>query len=393
MKRPIIITSAVVITIVLVVVWLYLLLFGAPESGDEVFANLQFQEQTAPRPDQPAETVANNQEATVDTDSGNVNQLTTRPVAGFVFLDDSNDIAVRYVEKGTGHIYDVNLATGQETRRYSTTVGQTVAAIFAPTGNHVALATSEAGEWRWQQASLGTSTTLRFVALPAGAENVAISEQGDVRYTRTTDSTTGYLREAATGQTGALFTVPLRDLTVLWGDSDTYVYNRPAPYLRGGLYQVDTDRLQAVTNFNFGLTAFLTGNLVLTSWFDTTTNHYRSFALNTTTANETSFATTIIPEKCTGNQPGTSTPQLWCAAPWENDGRIYVRNWYQGVSEGDDALWEVDPISGTSRLAIYFTDTLGYGLDVTNLATNADGTTLGFINRHNDTLWVYYPNR
>ena len=394
MKKPLIITGAVLITILLVVVWLYLLLFGTPDDQAEIFANLQLSDEPVPRPELPEPEPEAAIADVVDTQSAALNQLTTRSVAGFVLAELDGRLTARYVEQGTGHIYDIDLESGTEVRTSGTTVGEAVKAVFSSNGQHVAVARGATGAWQWQHAPIGTSSELRLRELPARAENLALSDDGNIRYTITTTITTGYIYEVATGQTAPLFTVPLRDITVHWADNATYLSNRPAPYLRGGLYRYDNDVLKAITAFDFGLTADVVGDWIITSRYNTDLTSYESYLFDKGDSNNIRFATTVIPEKCAGVQRSTSSPpQLWCAAPPESDGRLYVRNWYQGVNQNDDLLWEIDPTTGTSEVLVDFISELGYGLDVANLSVSADGSTLGFINRHNNTLWVYYPNR
>ena len=393
MKQALIITGALIITIFLVVVWIYLLLFGAPDGEGEIFANLTLQEAPSERvilPDTESEVITN----LVDSQSMALNQLTTRAVAGFMLTNFDGRPGVRYVEKGTGHIYDIDLGSGVETRTYGTTIGQTVKAIFAPGGQQLAIATETNGEWRWRYAALGTSTEdVRLQTLPIDIENVAVTETGEVKYTVSNEDTTAYRFDPEQNETTTLFSLPLFDVEVLWGSDTTYVYNRPAPFLRGGGYEVAGNALSPVTGFTFGTTLLKVGNRLAVSHYDPEAERYASSVLNPDSTETTRFSITVIPEKCAGQESGISTPKFWCAAPLQNNHRLYVRNWYQGVNQYDDLLWEIDPISGDATILIDFPSTLGYSLDVSNLAVSPDSSAMGFINRFNDTLWIYYPDR
>ena len=110
MKNPLLITIGLVLIVLVLGVWLYLLFFGTPDTADEVFSDLGFDIASQPvnvvAPEIPAAS-----DTFVDTAGEKLRQITTRPVAGFVSFFSSSTDLVRYAERGTGHIYELNIST------------------------------------------------------------------------------------------------------------------------------------------------------------------------------------------------------------------------------------------------------------------------------------------
>src|SRR5258706_5577502 len=64
--------------------------------------------------------------------SGKLRKLVSAPVAGFTIISGTTTV-VRYLEKDTGHIYDINLQ-GSNQRVTNTTIPRVYEAIFANDG-------------------------------------------------------------------------------------------------------------------------------------------------------------------------------------------------------------------------------------------------------------------
>jgi hypothetical protein len=142
--KKILIILGVIIILVLGAAWAYVFIYGVPENADEIFARFDR------AGDAPVFTGDENS-GDIDVGEGDdgmnegvvsrLRQLTTRPVAGAVFTT----AGIRYVERGTGHVYEIDLASGEERIVSGTTLQRTIRAVFSPDGTHVAL-TSESDQ-------------------------------------------------------------------------------------------------------------------------------------------------------------------------------------------------------------------------------------------------------
>jgi hypothetical protein len=137
MKKLLLILGVVLI-LLLGAAWAYVFIYGVPENAEEIFGRF---DRAGDAP------VFTGDENSGDIDVGDrsdgmnegvvsrLRQLTTRPVAGAIFTPEG----IRYVERGTGHVYQIDLVSGGERMVSGTTLQRTIRAIFSPNGNYVAL--------------------------------------------------------------------------------------------------------------------------------------------------------------------------------------------------------------------------------------------------------------
>ena len=77
----------------------------------------------------------------------------------------------------------------------------------------------------------------------------------------------------------------------------------------------------------------------------------------------------------------------FCVSPFELTELNFPDSWYKGQFISEDNIWEIGNdaatmISSPSR-------TIGRSLDIINLQITTDGKMLYFINRIDNTLWLY----
>ena len=386
MKKSLIVSIGVILILLVLCVWLYLLFFGTPKDGGDVFTNLGF-EVTTPAPATtttaleatlPATDVAL---ATLGTGKA-LQQLTTRPVAGFGFVGTSSD-RIRYVERGTGHIYEIDTAAGTEIRVSGTTIPQVVEAAFSPSGEQVAL-TAEISDTHTIYAGLINAEQEKadYLELPSGASQPALVEDGDVRYIlKTNIGTEGYRLNIDTKESVRIFSIPLRDITVLWGE-ETYLYNKPTRYAEGTLYKIDNG-LKPVLPTHFGFVGGLTDSYYLTNYNEG--GVMASYAKNKESGEAVRLATSFVPEKCAAS----ADTRVWCAAPYTSHDGAFLEGWYRGSVQSADILWIVDISRGQAQSMANFLVDAGRQVDVDHIIVDSSGQVPAFRNKIDNTLWIY----
>ena len=387
MNRAVIITTGVVIIILVLGVWIYLMLFGTPEKGGEVFTNLGFEISqqdttiTPPAPNQPLDTL-------VDTQSeGALRQLTTRPIAGFAFASTSNGTAVRYIERGTGHLYEINLTSGIETLLSGTTVPKVSEAVFSPNANTVALTSYTNNQSNIFVGTLGSNNNLTGISLQPGAENISFSMDNEVLYTISANGTTlGYRHNMDTLTQTEVFSMNYSNLDVGWGRGleTTHLATKPSQELEGFIYTVTNNILTPATFSAYGLSAFFSNQYIIKTYI--TDGGYTSTAINTngTTKN---LPTLALKEKCVFDN--TNSNYVWCAAPIENISTSFVEDWYKGIVSSNDYLWLINIPAQTAQLYAAPQTLTGRSLDIINVKIGPRGTPLSFINKTDQTLWLF----
>lgn len=382
MKKTILITLGILIILLIIAVWAYLFTFGAPKSSSEVFSHF-----TTSGDQLPVVTPQSTVDVSPETNTGapkKLRQLTTKPVAGAVFTD----AGLRYVEKGTGHIYDINLTTGVETLTKGTTIPQSSDAVFSSDGRYVAISShSDSGDKTILEeisVDAGTKNT-EGIALPEGARDVYFGDAtSSLMYAiKEASGVSGYTYNINKGSGVQVFNIPLRDIRVLWG-SPLYVYTTPSGLQSGYLYQVAGSDMKYVSKGGNGLTALrYQGGVVVTTVGDTDVSS-RAIA---TTSKERKIPLTLIPEKCTHD--AVTLHSLICSAPYTVSANDFPDAWYKGAVAFSDALWRVDMQSGRGLLLSDFLSESGRKIDVSHIGTNETGTFIYFINKNDNTLWMF----
>lgn len=380
MKRPLIITIGIVIILLIVGLWVYLLLYGAPKEVREVFTNLG----VVPERDGSVRVIDPNAEGQTQLVLGDQDfeQLTTRAVAGFGFTSNSN--TVRYVERGTGHIYEIDLVLGIETQISLTTIPQTVEAVFSPEATSVAVTVHTGYE---KEVSVGTllekETSLELVKLPLNAENVSFKDESTLYYTQQGDATTvGYQFDFGSLAQTELFTIPFANAQVHW-EGDIYAYTKPTQYMEGFLYSASKGTITPVGSAQYGLTALIGSNYIVTSYISD--DRYISTAVQDSGSYEQGIL--MLKEKCAFDP--LSSDGAWCASPIGVLNAAYLEDWYKGAIVSNDFLWYTDLTTESSVLIGDLPTLSGRTIDVSGMAINTEGTLLLLGNKTDQSLWVY----
>lgn len=380
MKKSVLITIGVIILTLILGVWAYLFTYGVPKNADEVFA--RFGTATDAGTSVIVDSTRIDTQDTTTTGAPQaLKQLTTRPVAGAGFVGTGNGI--RYVEQGTGHIYEINLVTGEEKLVSGTTIPGTREAVFSSDGSYVAITMQEGNTEKTLVGTLDTGTQFKGVSLPVGATEIAFGNAtGTVHYmVKETSGTVGYSYKIASDTSSRVFSLPLRDIHVLWGDS-LYVYTTPTAQQEGYLYKVVQNDLVYVTSGARGLTALTSKDTALV----TSSNGTEV----TTSRIEHGFKDIpqpfpLIPEKCVVTSRAT-----YCAIPKENlDAQSFPDAWYKGTVSYTDSLWEIYVTDGGATMVVDFLAESGRAIDVSTIGANMSGALIYFINKNDNTLWEF----
>lgn len=377
MKKIIFISIGILLVITVLAIWAYLFTFGTPQSRTDVFTN--FGIGTSSNETVSRETsVVDVQDVTPSGNIQNLKQLTTRPVAGAVFVADS----IRYVEQGTGHVYQISTVNGSESLLSGTTFPGTREALFSKDGSFIALTLLDGTTHKVIVGALPSDQNGSFVgkSLPVSAHDLSFSEAtGTIRYLLAhEEGVAGYAYDVRQETSSRLFQIPLTDVRVLWGEP-VYVYTTPTKTQSGYIYEALRNGLRSVSVGMTGLSAFIYKNsLVLTSLREgtVTTSLLASGALS-------SFPLPLIPEKCI-----SGSIYIYCAVPIEIFSGSYPDEWYKGSVSYTDVLWRVEESGRATALSNFKTET-GREVDVSNIGIAPDESALYFINKNDNALWMF----
>lgn len=384
MKKTIFIIIGVLIIILVIGVWAYLFTYGSPKNSNDIFATFGFGKDTSVV----VETDPTRVDVQNETASGlpqKLRQLTTRPVAGAVIT--SSDVT--YVEQGTGHIYTINLNDGNETLINGTTIPQTDGAVFSADGTYVAITsyTTQGAKTIIGIAKQSQNESVDdWFTLPLNASNITFGDtETDTAYyiIKEQDGASGYTYTMSKNAGSQLFKTALRDINALWGNP-MYVHTTPTSYEEGHLYKVVGNDVSYVTKGGNGLVGFRYDDGVVVTH---TNDGVQDIVAISNDGREGAQSLPFIPEKCVKN-PSTEH-SAYCAVPTNINTGVFPDSWYKGVISYSDILWVMNIESGeVKRLSDFLTES-GREIDVEKIGTNETGEYVWFINKNDNTLWMF----
>ncbi|MCD5381622.1 MAG: hypothetical protein LR008_03545 [Candidatus Pacebacteria bacterium] len=391
MKRPILIIVGAILVFILIIVWLYVLFFSSPKEDTDSFTDFDLAN-TEDVSFSAGEGGDYSNLPTVDvSDIQKLRQLTTRNTIGYqeVLGDKDSSAKVFYVEAGTGHIFSIDLVSGEESRVSKTTIPHSKKAAITPDGTYV-LMQSKQGPRSYVVIAQLSSTTDEMI-LGDNIENIIdFTETVDNTFLYTiqnTDSVTVNEHNPETSDTETLFTIPFRAVSIDWGSSASAThlfYPKTSSRLDGFLYQAKEGKVERLPIDGYGLSA--SGNGSFITYSKQTSQQYESFIYNQGLRESNSFGLDMIPEKCVFSDTSSSSV---CAISLENLGADSPDSWYRGEVSYSDDLWEINNEIFSATLLV---DTLfesGRELDIVNLSLGDQDESVYFINKNDSTLWVY----
>ncbi len=375
--------TGVIITL-LVGFWVYSFLFGSPTNDDSIFTNLGiFGQNNTEEIYTPPVT---DETPVVDVAADQLRQLTTKPVLVGKILAQNDVSVMRYVEAGTGHIFDINLTTGSENRVSQISIPFASEAVISPSGDYVAVRSGYTNNNTLMLVDLTTETSPIETKLPNQVESFAFGYNNELLFTEFSLGQTegrGYLPSTKT--TRRLFSAPFTTHNMAWSNSSTsnhIIYTKPAASQLGYAYEITASGLKRLSISGFGLTVSQSNGVRFIGTLSGA-NYITTIGTRSGTFERSPAA--VIPEKCTVS--AREIDVYFCASPIRLQIANYPDVWYQGKYTFDDYLWAAKP--GRSTLLVHPLQSLGRSLDIVDPQLSQDERMVYFINKTDKSLWLY----
>ncbi|MBX9906756.1 hypothetical protein K2X96_02565 [Patescibacteria group bacterium] len=390
--KKIFILILVLLILILGGVWIYLLLNGAPKSIEDIRDNI-FGENTTvstgPTPVALEDQVDDYEEDRTIPIGAELTKLTERPVAGAVIASTTDGLVVRYMTKGTGHVYDISLETGIETRVSNQTIPYVVESYWSPSGNRVVIITDidgTQGETFIGSLATGDSGSVEIsLEETPRLENIAFGAQGQLFYTRksTEGGLLGYSRNLQSGTASQIFSLPFGEGAVLWDiweNKKHYVYTKPAIGFMGYLYGISGNNLVKIDQSKNLVALRIDANTLLVTKNSGSDPYGLLLNIQTGIGNFVSLAT--LREKC-----GASEIRMLCAASDSAKTTSFPVDWYRGTVSYADTLFTVGTSTGATSVALDLTQKSREEIDVLDLRVSEYRAI--FKNKKDDSLWLH----
>jgi len=336
------------------------------------------------------------QDTAVEIDPNTARKLVSSPVAGATFVVNKGELAVRYVDRETGHIEDV-FATSSKSSRVSNTTVPRIQNVVWGSSDILALQYLTEGDRNVEtflakivQTSATTSNSVGSLSgtfLPQNIIGLDFNNNGSLLF---------YLSESSDGGSNGTihstltpsspekttFSSTLHDLLPEWGREQTITLNtKPSFGMPGQLFTLSAST-GAINHKLKDIPALITNTspdaqyIALTSTRD---GFYLSL-YDTQTDQKIKTNLKTLPEKCVWSQESTS---LYCAVPSSLVG-TQPDSWYQGVNNFTDSLFRISLDGSAEPLSAFFAK----AVDITNPAVSDDDNYIIFINKRDLSLWI-----
>ncbi len=388
MKRQLFIIIGAVIVLILVCVWIYLLFFGTP-NNNSIFTAFNLGD-TTDESFVPGEATPSD-EAVVDmTSAKRLRQLTTKNVIGYRDIQNSTSShsSIYFAESGTGHIFSINLQTGIEDRVSASTIPAARVAKFSKNGTYVAVQTNNGsgltlGELRAGSQELITSNITERII------DFSFSDEEELLYlVQTNTSSIGKVYSLLSGESRTLFTLPFREVTMVWGasaDSNHFFYPKTTSRLEGFLYVTKGSTFNRLPADGYGFAMRTNGSYALFS--KQQESEYVSRILSIADETVRVFPLTIHPEKCAF--ANTISTLAICGQTTADYNELTPDPWYQGTVTYTDSLWEISTLGPSALLILDTLPESGRAIDIINPAFSANDYNLFFQNKLDNSLWMF----
>ena len=311
-------------------------------------------------------------------------------------------LALRYVEKATGNIYQTFVDKISERKFSGTLIPKVYDAYFGNSGQSVTMRylkpdgkTIETFVGNLPKEVLGGDTTelsdIKGSFLPNDVKDLTTSPDNSklfylfINGTGDGESIIGTTLNFGDSKKVQVFNSPFTEWLSQWPSSNTITLStKPSANIPGYMYALDLTKkslIKVLGNIN-GLTTLTSPSGKSVLYADS------SLALalyHTDTRGAELLGLKTLPEKCVW---GKVNDVVYCAVPKLVETGEYPDAWYQGKVSFNDQFWKIDVKTGTTTL-IFDPATLNTGeeVDATKLSMDDGEKYLFFINKKDSYLW------
>lgn len=316
-------------------------------------------------------------------------RVSTSPVAGAGFVTVASTTILRYVERSTGHIFDVDVLTGTITRRTNRLIPKVYEALVGPNDAVVHRTITQTGERETFVGQMATTTVDGFTPLTGTdlgprVREIAFAGDGIIFLAETEDGRKQLVEAAIDGSQPVerrIFSAGDFRLTAL-SDTRIVLVEYPASGVPGHAFEAGT-MLTSLARAVPGLTlaARADSGAVLIGSDDGSRLTLSMRATKDATLTPLDIAT--VADKCVW-MPGAGLT-AYCAVPRATQPG-FLTNWHRGTVHTSDVWHLIDGSAGKTEK--FFDIREDDAIDVENPITDGGGNYLAFMNARDKSLWL-----
>ena len=327
-------------------------------------------------------------------------QLSSTPVAGMSASTTASSSLVRFMDRGTGHIYEADDVSNEIKKLSNTTLPKIyegywnknlTALVLRYLRDESDVVSNFYAELRLAATSTtNTAYEVKGKYLSPDISQVTISPQGDKIFTWNIENGRGmgYTSTFDEKNKVRVADTHLTQVVAEWPEANTVTLATKASASAAGyFYSLDirNGSLKKIVGGFRGLAGKLNKDASRALFSSGGLNTIRTSYINTKddVVQEILFKT--LADKCVWSTLRKN--EVYCAVPTEIAKGVYPDDWYKGTISFIDQIWHLDTTTGEVHLLANLLDLSNKLVDATELALDPKENFLYFINKRNLTLW------
>lgn len=332
-------------------------------------------------------------------------QLTQKAVSGATFIPSSvppsgttegegKNGTVRYFEKATGHIYDIDLKTLTASRASNTTIPGIFETYWSKDGDQAIIRYIEKNETSVEDSVRNFSvlsiaaTSTRGIFLLSSIRAIAASpKENRIFYLAPFEDTyVGMTASFEDKKQKQILIIPFGEFSAAWPSENLISLNtKPSAAAEGYLYKLNpsTGSLEGVLKGIRGLTALWSPDASFILYSESSFGGFRTGLYDAKEGSASQFSLLTLPEKCAwgAKQKGI----IYCAVPLNVPSGSYPDDWYQGIVSFNDRIWKINISDGATE--IISEQQINKVFDIINPFLDKNEEYFFFQNKIDGTLW------
>ncbi len=321
-------------------------------------------------------------------------KLSSEPVAGAGLLDVKAGTVVRYIEKATGHIFEVELFSPRQGRISNTTIPKVYDAVWGNKNNSLITRylkdddrTVETYSLTVKDLSTTTENIITGIAFPNKISDVSVVDTGVFYLEQSDTGSSGYVSNWSGGNKKQIWNSPIKEIISQYVNSKTVALTtKSEENTEGFLYFVDTSN---------GTSRRILGNIIgLSTLTDSSATRVlylkldqsvEMFLYDMTMKTRNVVYPVTFPEKCVWSSK--SKDIVFCAVPKEGVERASLTSWYKGLNQFSDDIWKYDLKNNTANIVLSMNSETSEDIDVIKPILSESEQYLVFMNKRDNALW------
>lgn len=317
----------------------------------------------------------------------------------------TQDVVVRYIERGLGHIYETNMSTLKEERISNETRLKVYDALWGNAGNSVAIRYLNGDKndtiqtYSMVLRDIKNTTTTEEgrrvesdgVFLPENISEVAVSQEKDNRLfylLPTGDSSVGITVGFDGKKQVQVFDSPLKEWLPFWpNDKLITLTTKPSQNVPGFMFFLDTQtgKTTKILGRISGLTTLTSSDGKNVLYSESKNGGLGLYVYGVAGDVKTKLSLATLPDKCAWSKLKKGV--LYCGVPQVIPPGSLPDGWYQGATSFSDDMWMIDITTGITTMLVSPSKIAGEEIDATKLLLSPDESFLLFVNKKDSAPW------